>query len=124
MTRSFVATNKCFPTVGDVPVPVRAVAGSKCLCGNKDFWWAVDELFTTSDKNSSTDSIFQIKSFPVKSELSNRFSVRQQRERDREREREREVENCNSHLGSSAVLAGLDKAEYGGPAQVGPVPAG
>ena len=49
-----------FHTVGDVPVPARAVAGSKCLCGNKDFWWAVDELFTTSDTNSSTDSIFQM----------------------------------------------------------------
>ena len=49
-----------FHTVGNVAVSARAVAGSKCLCGNKDFWWAVDELFTTSDTNSSTDSIFQM----------------------------------------------------------------
>ena len=46
--------------VGDTDVSARAVAGSKCLCGDRAFWWNVDALFNTSDKNSSTDSIFQM----------------------------------------------------------------
>ena len=46
--------------VGDTDVSARAVAGSKCFCGDKAFWRNVDTLFNTSDKNSSTDSIFQM----------------------------------------------------------------
>ena len=46
--------------VGDTDVSARAVAGSKCLCGDRAFWRNVDALFHTSDKNSSTDSIFQM----------------------------------------------------------------
>ena len=46
--------------VGDTDVSARAVAGRKCLCGDRKFWWDVDALFAASDKNSSTDSIFQM----------------------------------------------------------------
>ena len=36
--------------VGDTDVSARAVAGSKCFCGDKAFWRNVDTLFNTSDK--------------------------------------------------------------------------
>ena len=50
--------------VGDTDVSARAVAGSKCFCGDKAFWRNVDTLFNTSDKNSSTDSSFQMMPLP------------------------------------------------------------
>ena len=46
--------------VGDTAVSARAVAGSKCLCGDRKFWRDVDALFAASDKNCSTDAIFQM----------------------------------------------------------------
>ena len=46
--------------VGDTDVSALAMAGSKCFCGDNAFWRNVDTLFNTLDKNSSTDSVFQI----------------------------------------------------------------
>ena len=45
--------------LGDIDISARAPAGSKCFCGNKDFWRNVDFLFDVTDKNWSTDAIFQ-----------------------------------------------------------------
>ena len=46
-------------TVGATEVSARAASGTKCLCGDKVFWQKVQTLFRTSDKNTSTDAIFQ-----------------------------------------------------------------
>ena len=46
-------------TVGNATCSALAVAGSKCFCGDNVFWQDVDTLFKTSDKNTSTDAVFQ-----------------------------------------------------------------
>lgn len=46
--------------VGATDVSARAVAGSKCFCGDSAFWRDVNTLFNATDKNHTTDSIFQI----------------------------------------------------------------
>ena len=47
-------------TVGNATCSALAVAGSKCVCGDNVFWQDVDTLFKTSDKNTSTDAVFQM----------------------------------------------------------------
>ena len=38
----------------------RASGGSKCMCGNRDFWRTVDEIFNGVDKGWTTDAVFQL----------------------------------------------------------------